>query len=604
MSRPTRDQVPPELTWDLAQVYPSAEAWEADLAALDEGLARVTAYRGRLGEGAEPLRACLEARDAFVERLSKVGTYARLHLSTDGLSSANQAMAARAESFGARADAALSFLTTELVALPDGTIERYLSEDAGLETYRLQFEDVLRRKPHVLEPQTEEALAALGEALDLPMAVWQRATAADLRCDPIRDQAGGELPVSIAGYQFDLRYDPDREVRRRAYESLSAGLDRHKATLATTLAAHIKQNVTTARLRGYRSAAEMILAPQRIPVEVYRNVCDTVHDGMAPHVRRLLRLRARRLGLDELRMHDLEAPLDPGYDPPTTFAESERLIRDGLKPLGPEYDAIIAAAFRDRWIDRADNVGKRSGAFCATIYGVHSYVFTTWSDNLRGAMILAHELGHAGHGVLACRSQVISNMRAGLFFIEAPSTANELLVGQHILDGADGRAGDGQRLRRFVILQFLGTFIHNMVTHMLEAHFERRLYELAEADRPLTLGTILQVQGEVFERFYDGAVVVDDMSKLYWTQQPHFYVNLYPYTYAAGLACGTVVADDIRREGEPAARRWLETLRAGGSLPPLELAGKAGIDLASREPLERAIGFFGRLVDELEQSFA
>jgi oligoendopeptidase F len=605
MSRPTRDQVPAELTWDLDDIYPSAGAWEADLAALEGDLERVTAFRGRLGEGPGTLRACLEAREAFLERLIRVGSYARLHLSTDGLSSGNQAMSARAESFGARAGAALAFLTTELVALPDGTIERYLAEEAGLETYRLQLEDVVRRKPHVLQPQTEEVLAALGEALDLPRTVWQRATTADLRCDPIRGDDGREIPVSIAAYQFDLRHHPDREVRRRAYESLSAGLDRHKATLATTLASHIKKNVTTARLRGYPSAAEMILAPQRIPHGVYRNVCETVHDGMAPHVRRLLRLRARRLGLDRLRMYDLEAPLDPGYDPPTTYAESERLIRDGLRSLGPEYDAVVAAAFRDRWIDRADNLGKRSGAFCATVYGVHSYVFTTWSDGLRSAMILAHELGHAGHGMLASRSQVISNARVGLFFIEAPSTANELLVGQHILDAADGAgAEDGQRLRRFVILQFLGTFIHNMVTHMLEAHFERRLYELAEDDRPLTVGTVLQVQGEVFERFYGDSVVVDDMSKLYWGQQPHFYVNLYPYTYAAGLACGTVVADDIRREGEPAPRRWLETLRAGGSLPPLELARRAGADLVGPEPLERAIAFFGRLVDELERSFA
>ncbi|HEY3079954.1 MAG TPA: oligoendopeptidase F [Chloroflexota bacterium] len=599
MPRPTREQVPPELTWDLGHIYPTAAAWEADLTALEGDLERVTAYRGRLGEGAGTLRASLEARDGFIERLSRVNAYARLHLSTDGLSSANQAMSARSESFGARAGAALAFLTTELVALPDGTIERYLGEDPGLETYRLQLEDVVRSKPHVLEPQTEEVLAALDEALHLPMTVWQRVTTADLRCEPTQDGEGREIPVSIAAYQFGLRYHPEREVRRRAYESLSAGLDRHKATLATTLAAHIKKNVTTARLRGYSSAAEMILAPQRIPLEVYRNVCDTVHDGMAPHVRRLLGLRSRRLGLDELRMYDLEAPLDPGYDPPTSYAESERLIREGLSPLGAEYETIVSSAFQNRWIDRADNLGKRSGAFCATVYGVHSYVFTTWSDSLRNALILAHELGHAGHGMLASRNQVISNARSGLFFVEAPSTANELLVGQHILDTA---AGDG-RLRRFVIMQFLGTFLHNMVTHMLEAHFERRLYELAEADQPLTVGTVLQVQGEVFDRFYGDSVKVDDPSKLYWTQQPHFYINLYPYTYAAGLACGTVVADDIRREGEPAARRWLDTLRRGGSLPPLELAGKAGVDMASPEPIERAIAFFGRLVDELERSF-
>jgi oligoendopeptidase F len=596
--RPARADVPVELTWNLDDLYATPQLWEADFLALDDDLQAVAAFEGKLGQGPRALLDALQARDAFMTRLVRLSGYARLHLSTDALSGQNQAMSARADSFGARAAAALAFLTTELVALPDGALERFLDEEPALAPYRLQIEDLIRRKPHVLAPPTEQAIAALSETLDLPGVVWQRATAADLRCDPIAGEDGHETAVSIAAYVFGFKYSPDRDVRRRAYESLGAGLDRHKATLATTLAAHIKRNVTMARLRGYGSAAEMILAPQRIPLDVYRNVCDTVHDGMAPHVRRLNELRQRLLGIDRMHMYDLEAPLDPGYDPPTTFAESEQLIREGLRPLGAEYDSFVAAAFRDRWVDRADNLGKRSGAFCASVYGVHSYVFTTWSDNLRSAMILAHELGHVGHGMLAGKNQLISNTRAGLFFIEAPSTANELLVGQHILDTTADK-----RLRRFMVMQFLGTFIHNMVTHMLEAHFERRLYELAEADKPLTVGTILQTQADVYERFYDGAVVVDDAARLYWAQQPHFYVNLYPYTYAAGLSCGTVVVDDIRRHGQPAVDRWLDTLRAGGSLPPLALARKAGVDMSSPEPLQRAVAFFGRLVDDLESSF-
>lgn len=595
---PRRDQVPLDQTWDLGDLYQTDEEWAADYQRVGDDIADVTAYRGRLSTGAATLLACLQARDALRERLGRVDAYAQLRLATDGTSPHNQALAAQSRSLSASAESAQAFLSTELAALPAGVLEGYLAAEPGLATYRLQIEDILRLREHILSQETEEAIAALGEALTLPHTVWQMATAVDLRCAPVRDAAGREIPVSIAAYVFGLSRASDRELRRAAYSSLTAGLTGHSATLATTLATHITRNVTLARLRRYPSATEMLLDAQQVPAAVYHNVLDVVHDEIAPHVRRLVRLRGRLLGLEQVYRYDLDAPLDPDDEPVLTFAESARLIQEGLRPLGDEYGEILAAAFRARWIDRAENAGKRSGAFCRTVYGRHSYVFTTWRDTWRSAFVLAHELGHAGHGMLAGRCQVISNARPKMFAIEAPSTANEILLGQHIL----ATTGDPS-VRRRVILQLIGTFLHNMVTHLLEGHFERRLYELAEADRPLTLATIMEVQEEVFERFYAGTVVLDEGARLYWAQQPHFYMNLYPYTYAAGLACGVSVAEAVRTEGQPAVERWLQTLRAGGTHPPLDLMRLAGVDLADAETLRRAVAYFGSLVDELERSF-
>ncbi|MFI5267426.1 MAG: oligoendopeptidase F [Chloroflexota bacterium] len=596
---PARDQVPVEDTWNLDDIYADLAAWEADLNLIEDQVAAVTAIRGRMSEGAPTIIACLQARDAVLATMGKLGGYANLGVSTDGLSPQAQATASRALALGARVGAALSFIDSELSALPDGSIESYLAAAPALATYRLQLEVLLRDRPHMLAPETEQTLAALGEVLGAPAAVWNQATAVDLVCAPVRDAAGEDHPVSIAAYVFGQAQAPDRELRRRGYLSLAAGIGQHKATLATTLSTTIRRNVTLAKLRHYQSATEMLLEGQQVPEAVYRNVLNVVHDEIAPHYRRLMRLKQRVLGLDSVYRYDVDAPLDPDYEPVTSFAESGRTIRAGLAVLGEEYDAMLAAAFRDRWVDRAENLGKRSGAFCATVYGVHPYVFTTWHDNLRSTFILAHELGHAGHGALAGRNQVISNTRTTLFFVEAPSTANEMILSRHMLHNTDDA-----RLRRWLILQSLGTFTHNMVTHLLEAHFEQRLYDLAEAGTPLTLATIMQVQGDLFERFYDGAVVVDDAARLYWAQQPHFYRGLYPYTYAAGLSCSTSIAEAIHQEGQPAVDRWLRTLKAGGTLPPIELMRMAGVDMTSAEPIRRAVAYFGSLVEELERSFA
>jgi len=596
---PTRDQIPLEQTWNLGDIFADLPAWEADLGRLDGQVAAVTQFRGRLAEGGATLLACLQARDAVLASMAKLGGYARLGVSTDGLSPQAQATSSRATALAAQVGAALSFLDSELSALPDGVIEGYLAGEPALAAYRLQLELLLRDRPHQLAPETEQTLAALGEVLEAPSTIWGQATAVDLTCVPVRGADGAEHPVSIAAYVFGQAQAPDRELRRRGYLSLAAGIGQHKATLATTLSTVIRRNVTLAKLRRYHSATEMLLEGQQVPEAVYRNVLNVVHDEIAPHYRRLMRLKQRVLGLDTVYRYDVEAPLDPAYEPVTSFAESERTIREGLAVLGDEYDAILAAAFRDRWVDRAENLGKRSGAFCATIYGVHPYVFTTWRDNLRSTFILAHELGHAGHGMLSSRNQVISNTRTALFFVEAPSTANEMILSRHVL----ARTTDA-RLRRWLILQSLGTFTHNMVTHLLEAHFEQRLYDLAKAGQPLTLSTIMQVQSEVFERFYNGSVVVDDAARLYWAQQPHFYIGLYPYTYAAGLSCSHSIAEAIHQEGQPAVERWLRTLKAGGALPPIELMRMAGVDLTNPEPIRRAVAYFGSLVEELERGFA
>lgn len=595
---PPRAHAPVDQTWNLGDIYADLPTWEADLSRINDLVQAVTAFRGRLGKGAATLLACLQARDAVLEMMAKLGGYARLGVSTDGYSALTQATASRAMALSARVRAALSFIDSELSALPEGTIEGHLTTDAALATYRLQLELLLRDRHHLLASDTEQTLAALGEVLTAPAEIWGQATAVDLICAPVRDAAGDEHAVSIAAYVFGQAQAPDRELRRHGYQALAAGIGQHKATLAATLSTAIRVNVTMAKLRRYRSATEMLLAEQQVPENVYRNVLTIVHDEIAPHYRRLMRLKQRVLGLDTVHRHDVDAPLDPDYEPVTSFVESERMIREGLAVLGAEYDIMLAAAFRDRWVDRAENAGKRSGAFCATIYGVHPYVFTTWRDNLRSTFVLAHELGHAGHGALSGRNQVISNTRTTLFFVEAPSTANEMILSRHLL----AQTTDA-RLRRWLILQSLGTFTHNMVTHLLEAHFEQRLYDLAESGKPLTLSTIMQVQGEVFERFYEGAVVVDVAARLYWAQQPHFYRGLYPYTYAAGLSCSYSIAEAIHQEGQPAVDRWLRTLKAGGTLPPIELMRMAGLDMTSPEPIRRAVAYFGSMVDELERGF-
>ncbi|HLQ71301.1 MAG TPA: M3 family metallopeptidase, partial [Bacillota bacterium] len=266
--------------------------------------------------------------------------------------------------------------------------------------------------------------------------------------------------------------------------------------------------------------------------------------------------------------------------------------------MGPEYTEIMKKGIQNRWIDRSDNVGKATGAFCSSPYGVHPYILVTWTNAMRGAFILAHELGHAGHFYLAGKNQALVNTRPSTYFVEAPSTINELLLAEHLMGKTDDK-----RMKRWVITQLLGTYYHNFVTHLLEGEYRRRVYALAEEGTPLTEQVLSTQKKEALSNFWGDDVVLDDGAELTWMRQQHYYMGLYPYTYSAGLTVSTAVAEKIKSEGKPAVDRWLDVLRAGGTKKPLDLIKQAGVDMSKPDAIKKAVAYVGSLVDELEKSY-
>lgn len=596
--RLVRQEVPSEQTWNLADIFPGVPAWETELAAVGNDILTVTQYQGKLGNGARVLLSCLNALEDLQKRFMKVASYAQLNQSADGTAPANQAMAAQAMGLGARIQAATSFIRSEILALPAGTIEGYLTNEPGLVEYRRFLERILTDKPYALSPETERALAALSEVLGAPALVYARSKSSDMTFAPVKDGQGNELPMSFAIYEGRYEDSADAVLRHNAYFSFTQGLKAYQNTYATTWATEVRKNVVLARLRGHPSATHMILHQQEVPIEVYNNLHDIILKELAPHMRRYVGLRKQVLGLDKLLYCDIEAPLDPEYNPPTTFEQSGEIILQGLSVLGPEYLEIIAAALKNRWIDWADNVGKSTGAFCNSLYGVHPYILITWTNSLLDALTLAHELGHAGHGVLSQRYNHLLNSRSSMFFVEAPSTINSLLVADSLL----AKTTD-QRMRRWIIMKLLAIYHHNFVRHLIEGELQRRIYALAEKDQPVTASVLSRVQGEILDEFWGGEVEIDDGARLTWMRQPHYYNGLYPYTYSAGLTVGTAMAQTIRAEGEAAVKQWLAVLKSGGTKKPLELAQMAGVDLTRPEPIRQAVAYVGSLVNEVVNSF-
>ena len=596
--RLARADVPVDMTWDLRELFAGESAWEAEFAALDAALAEVAPFQGRLGESAATLARCLDMVEQLRARLMRVSTFAYLRNAQDGTDPAHQAASARVGALAARLGASVSFVDSETLALPDDTLARFLAEEPALAPHRVSLERLIERKPHRLGAETEGVLAALGEVLGAPYAIYQRSKASDIQFAPFADAQGAQHPNSFSLYETSYEAHPDASVRRGAWQSFSAGLKAYNNTYAATIATEVKKNVAIARLRGYRSTEEYLLQSHQVPASLYKGILEIIRAELAPHMQRYQRLRRRVLGLDKVLHCDLRAPLDAGFEPPISYEQACDTLLASMEPMGAEYVDFVHTALTQRWVDRADNVGKSTGAFCSSPYGVHPYILITWAGTTRSVFTLAHELGHAAHFGLAMKHQRFVNMHPAMPFIEAPSIMHEMLLARHIL-----ARSDDTRTRRSVIMQLLGTYHHNFVTHLLEAELQHRVLALAEAGQAVTATLLNRTKGEVLQGFWGDAVEIDDGARMTWMRQPHYYMGLYPYTYSVGLVAATAMGQRIAQEGAPAVQRWQQVLRAGGTLKPLELMQLAGVDMSTPQPIHDAVAYVGELVAELESLF-
>nr|WP_193557016.1 oligoendopeptidase F [Salicibibacter halophilus] len=594
-----RHETPEEQKWNIEDLFSDDEAWENAYDQLRQQIPDVNAYKGRLHESANVLLACLETDEKLKESLIPIVTYAQLQLATDGTDAKNQARQGKARALMSEYNQAVAFISSEIIAMSAGTIDAFFNEAPDLYKYDTPIQNILRDQPYALPKESEEILAALGEVHHAPLKIYEQSKSADVTFSPFQDDSGNEYPLSFALYEDKYEFSSKTAVRRNAYETFVDELRRYQNTYASTYNTEVRKQVITSRLRGYASVTDMLLHSQHVTQDIYHQQMDTIYRELAPHMQRYARLKQRVLGLETMTFADIKAPLDPDYEPEISYDEAAKTILEALEVMGSEYVSIMEKGLYDGWVDRADNIGKQTGAFCSSPYGTHPYILLTWTNMMRGTFVLAHELGHAGHFYLANQQQRVGSVRPSTYMIEAPSTMNEMLLARHLLNKAED-----VKMKRWVILSLLGTYYHNFVTHLLEGVFQREVYNVAEEGETLTSKKLNELKYDVLSGFWGDALTLDDGAALTWMRQPHYYMGLYPYTYSAGLTASTAVSEKIATEGQPAVDQWLSMLKAGGTMEPIELLKKGGVDMSTSEPISQAVRYVGSLVDELEKSFS
>jgi oligoendopeptidase F len=586
----TRSEVNVLDTWDLNPLFTSDEEFERALGEVSQLAVDIeSTYKDRL-DSPSAINACLDQFKILMEKAYRVATYASLYVSEDQTNSANvqrQMKVGNAMSvFGSK----VSFISSQISQIDLDVLKEAKAQSEENAHY---LEDILREKPYMLHPEVESVLSALQPILGAPYQIYNRAKLADMDFGTF-DAHDKQHPLSFVLFENEWEFETDTETRRAAFEAFSKKLKQYQHTISAAYQTQIQKEKIMSSLRGFESVIDSLLFDQEVDQDLYNRQIDVIMEKLAPHMRKYAKLLQRIHKLDTLTFADLKLAVDPDFEPEITIEQSKEYILEGLSVLGTEYTDMVKRAYDERWIDFVQNIGKSTGAFCSSPYGIHPFILISWTERMRECFVLAHELGHAGHFFMAQQAQNILNTRPSLYFIEAPSTMNEMLMANHLM-----KTSDDPRMKRWVLSTMISrTYYHNFVTHLLEAAYQREVYRIIDKGGSVVASTLSKIKKDVLNKFWGDTVEINDGAELTWMRQPHYYMGLYPYTYSAGLTVATEVSRRLL-EDPTAIEDWKNVLRAGGTKPPVELAKMAKVDITTDQPLLNTIEHIGNMIDQI-----
>jgi oligoendopeptidase F len=589
-SVPERGDVEERYKWNLEDIYADDEEWEAAYERCEAEIETLASYEGRATESAATLHEVLEQYEQVMRTVSNVYSYASMRSDEDTRDQTYQALQARARSLYSQADSASSYLEPELQELSTETIEAYVEEEPALETYEHYFDDVLRMKPHTRSAEVEELLAELGEVTGAPGEVYNMLTNADMEFPTVDHPDDGETRITLSNFT-KLQKHPDRAFRREVYEAFYDEWGTVRNAVGSAYKNSVKTDIKLAQARDYETARQAALDGANVPSEVYDTLVDTVRDNLDV-LHDHADLKREALGVDELRMWDVYAPIADGESPEVSYDRASEYVVEAVAPLGERYQERLAEGLESRWVDVYENAGKQSGAYSGGTYDSQPFILMNYQDDIASMFTLAHELGHSLHSDLTSDEQPFIYSGYEIFVAEVASTVNETLLTNYLLEHVDD-----ERFRRHVLDEYLERFRSTLFRQTMFAEFEHRAHRRAEEGGALTPDALDEIYGDLKREYYEPAAV-DDRIAHEWMRIPHFYSAYYVYQYATGISAAVALVERIEADGESAAADYRQFLESGSREYPLDLLRIAGVDMASPAPIESAVETYGNYVEE------
>ena len=595
-----RSEMDPAFMWHLEDLYQSDQVWDQDYEELSGKIAELASYEGRLAEGPETFLSYMKKKEAFMKQFERIYVYANQRYHEDTGNSFYQEMTGKAQMLAVQINSATTFEEPELIAIGKDKIDTWFEDPAQgqeMEVYRRLFYELFRLQDHVLSKDKEDILTEAADVTGEIANAFSMFNNADLKFPSIKGKEGEEIPVSHGRYTLLLE-SRDRDIRREAFASVYSQYGQYRNTLASLFQANLKNAAFFARVRKYGSSLDAALDGGEIPVSVYTQLIESVHDHM-DLMHRYVGLRKRALGLSELHMYDLYAPMTADVDMKVPFEEAKELVKKGLEPLGEEYGKVLAQGMDGGWIDVYENQGKRSGAYSWGAYGTHPYVLMNYQDNLNNVFTLAHEMGHSMHSYYSDLNQPYPYAGYRIFVAEVASTCNEALLMEYLLAHTEDK-----KEKMYLINYFLEQFKGTLYRQTMFAEFEKITHEKVWNREPLTAEILNDIYYKLNQEYFGQEICIDEEIASEWSRIPHFYTPFYVYQYATGYSAAIAISRRLLSsdpEERAAAREgYFRFLGGGSSMNPIDLLKLTGTDMTTREPVESALKLFGDLLDQME----
>ena len=589
MEQKHRSEFPENELWDLTALYQDQEDFLRAIEKAREDIQKfVRDYQGKLSTFEDFERAFAELEQIYIQ-ISHIGNYGFMPQTTDFGDESFAQIAQAAMEFETEANVALSFFDDALVGADEAVLEK-LGQEPHLTSAIRQAKI---KKAHYLGADVEKALTNLGEVFYSPQDIYTKMRAGDFAMADF-EVDGKVYKNSFVTYENFYQNHENAEIREKAFRSFSEGLRQHQNTAAAAYLAQVKSEKLLADMKGHDSVFDYLLAEQEVDRSMFDRQIDLIMSEFAPVAQKYLKHVAKVNGLEKMTFADWKLDLDSELNPEVSIDDAYDLVMKSVEPLGQEYCQEIARYKEERWVDFAANAGKDSGGYAADPYRVHPYVLMSWTGRMSDVYTLIHEIGHSGQFIFSDNHQSYFNAHMSTYYVEAPSTFNELLLSDYL-----ERQFDNPRQKRFALAHRLtDTYFHNFITHLLEAAFQRKVYTLIEEGGTFGASKLNAIMKEVLTEFWGDAVEIDDDAALTWMRQAHYYMGLYSYTYSAGLVISTAGYLHLKND-ENGARDWLELLKSGGSKTPLESAMIIGADISTDKPLRDTIQFLSDTVDQI-----
>ena len=594
---PKREECDPKYQWHIEDLYASDDLWQKDYELLEKSIPELASYEGRLGESVHTFLEYMNKKQEIMKRFEAVYVYANQKYHEDTGNAVYQKLTAQAQMLSLKLSSVTVFEEPELLAVGKETVDGWFKETEDMELYRRFFYELFRQQEHVLSKEMEAVLADVSDMSEDISNIFSMFNNADVKFPSIKGKDGEEIPVSHGRYSL-LMESRDRDVRKEAFSSVYSQYGQYRNTLAATYSANLKSSAFFAKMRRYDSALAMALDGGEIPVSVYTQLIDTVHENL-PLMYRYVALRKKALGVDELHMYDLYAPMVDEVSMKIPFEEAKEIVKKGLETLGEEYIQVLSEGMDGGWIDVYENQGKRSGAYSWGAYGCHPFVLMNYQDNLNNVFTLAHEMGHSMHSYYSDKNQPYLYAGYRIFVAEVASTCNEALLMEYLL-----RHTEDKKEKAYLINYFLEQFKGTLYRQTMFAEFEKITHEMAGRGEPLTAEILNDIYYKLNEQYFGDGIVIDKEIALEWSRIPHFYTPFYVYQYATGYSAAIAISRKIL-SGDAAAREgYMKFLSGGSSMNPIDLLKLCGVDMTTPEPVQSALRLFGELLDEMEELLA